>query len=188
MMENAQDLWDSFQSVLGFGLFKLRGGEFTIASLLSVLITIFLVWLISKVIRRTMSRYGDNPGANRANIYVLSRVAQYIVLVLGAILVLDVAGVRISQFAVFVGAIGVGLGFGLQAIFNNFVSGLILLFDRSLKVGDYVELASGVHGEVRDIKIRATRITTNDDIDILVPNSEFVNGRVTSCRAIHSRR
>ena len=181
MMEQLLDLWSGVRSVLGFGLFKLRGGEFTIATLLGVLLTIFLVWLVAKIIRRTLRRYGDaNPGRNRATIYTLSRLAQYIVLTIGAMLVLDIAGVPISQFAVFAGAIGVGLGFGLQAIFNNFVSGLILLFDRSLKVGDYVELASGVHGEVRDIHIRCTRITTNDDIDILVPNSEFVNGRVTN--------
>lgn len=179
-MEQLRNLWGGVQGILDFGLFKLRGGEFTISNLLGVLITIFVVWLVAKIIRRTLSRYGDNPGTNRANIYVLSRVAQYIVLAVGAVLVLDVAGVPISQFAVFAGAIGVGLGFGLQAIFNNFVSGLILLFDRSLKVGDYVELASGVHGEVRDIKIRYTRITTNDDIDILVPNSEFVNSSVTN--------
>jgi small-conductance mechanosensitive channel len=57
---------------------------------------------------------------------------------------------------------------------------VVLLFDRSLKVGDFVDLASGVHGRVRDIGIRATRITTNDDIDIVVPNSEFVNGRVVN--------
>jgi len=60
------------------------------------------------------------------------------------------------------------------------VSGLIILFDRTLKVGDFVELASGVHGTVRDIYIRATRITTNDNIDIVVPNSEFVSGRVVN--------
>ena len=85
-----------------------------------------------------------------------------------------------ARFTVFAGALGVGLGFGLQAIFNNFVSGLIILFDRTLKVGDFVELASGVHGTVRDIYIRATRITTNDNIDIVVPNSEFVSGRVVN--------
>ncbi len=179
-MKQLRELWDGIQQVLDFSLFKLRGGSFTIFNLLGVLVTIFLVWLVAKIIRRTLSRYGDNPGSNRANIYTLSRIAQYIVFAVGAMLVLDVAGVPISQFAVFAGAIGVGLGFGLQAIFNNFVSGLILLFDRSLKVGDYVELASGVHGEVRDIRIRVTRITTNDDIDILVPNSEFVNSSVTN--------
>ncbi len=98
----------------------------------------------------------------------------------GALIALGVLGIPLTQFAVLAGAIGVGLGFGLQAIFSNFISGLILLFDRSLKVGDFVELESGVHGEVRDIGIRATRILTNDNIDILVPNSEFVTGRVVN--------
>ncbi len=68
----------------------------------------------------------------------------------------------------------------MQAIFNNFVSGLILLFDRSLRVGDFVDLQSGVHGHVREIRMRFTHISTNDNIDILVPNSEFVNGRVVN--------
>jgi len=63
---------------------------------------------------------------------------------------------------------------------NNFVAGLILLFEKSLKVDDFVELASGVVGRVREINFRSTRITTNDNIDILVPNSEFVNGRLTN--------
>jgi small-conductance mechanosensitive channel len=103
-----------------------------------------------------------------------------VLLLFGALFALSVAGIPVARFAVFAGALGVGLGFGLQAIFNNFVSGLIILFERTLKVGDFVELASGVHGTVKDIYIRATRITTNDNIDILVPNSEFVTGRVVN--------
>jgi small-conductance mechanosensitive channel len=81
---------------------------------------------------------------------------------------------------VLVGALGVGIGFGLQPVVANFVAGLMILFEQPLKVGDFVELESGVHGEVREIRMRATRITTNDNVDILVPNSEFVNGRVTN--------
>src|SRR5690606_8387452 len=87
---------------------------------------------------------------------------------------------QLTQFTVFAGAIGVGVGFGLQAIFSNFISGIILLFDRSLKVGDFVELEGDIRGTVRAINIRATRITTNDNIDVLVPNSEFVSKRVVN--------
>ncbi|MEO8223224.1 MAG: mechanosensitive ion channel domain-containing protein, partial [Gammaproteobacteria bacterium] len=76
--------------------------------------------------------------------------------------------------------IGVGVGFGLQNIVSNFVSGLILLVERSLKVGDFVDLQSGVRGRVVEIAMRYTRVSTNDSVDILVPNSEFVNGRVTN--------
>jgi small-conductance mechanosensitive channel len=96
----------------------------------------------------------------------------------GLLLAFDAAGIPIGKFGVFAGALGVGLGFGLQAIFNNFISGLILLFDRSLKVGDFVELEGDIRGTVRAIDIRSTRVTTNDSIDILVPNSEFMTKRV----------
>lgn len=76
------------------------------------------------------------------------------------------------------GALGVGIGFGLQNIFSNFVSGIIILLERILKVGDFVDLQSGVMGRVSEINMRYTRITTNDAVDIIVPNSEFINGRV----------
>ena len=112
--------------------------------------------------------------------YTLSRLVTYTVLVLGFFLAISALGVPLSDFAVLGGVIGVGLGFGLQSLFSNFISGIVLLLDKSLKVGDFVELESGVTGEVRDIKIRATTIVTNDNIDILVPNSEFVSGRVVN--------
>jgi small-conductance mechanosensitive channel len=87
-------------------------------------------------------------------------------------------GVDFTNFALVAGAIAIGIGFGLQSIVNNFVSGLILLFERTVKVGDFVELASGVAGEVREINVRSTLINTNDNIDIVVPNSEFINSKV----------
>ncbi|WP_253907933.1 mechanosensitive ion channel domain-containing protein, partial [Arthrobacter sp. H20] len=112
--------------------------------------------------------------------YTLSRLVAYTVLAVGFFLAISALGVPLSDFAVLAGAVGVGLGFGLQTLFSNFISGIVLLIDKSLKIGDFVELESGVTGEVRDIKIRATTIVTNDNIDILVPNSEFVAGRVVN--------
>ncbi len=139
-------------------------------------------WLVSFVLRRGLLRFENTRSSaeRRAALYTVGRIVHYTLLVVGLMLALEVLGIEASRFAVLAGAIGVGLGFGLQAIFSNFISGLILLFDRSLKVGDFVELESGVHGEVRDIQIRATRIVTNDNLDILVPNSEFVAGRVVN--------
>jgi small-conductance mechanosensitive channel len=149
----------------------------------AALIALIGAWLISVLVRRAIlrvSRGREGDEARQAAIYTVSRLVHYVVLAVGVVLALDALGFSAGRFAVIAGALGVGLGFGLQAIFNNFVSGLILLFDRSIKVGDFVELESGVHGEVRDIRIRATRIVTNDSIDILVPNSEFVSGRVVN--------
>ncbi|MEP6634197.1 MAG: mechanosensitive ion channel domain-containing protein [Luteimonas sp.] len=173
--------WSDVQSVLGYQLIRVSGMTITVGGLLAAVLAMLATWALTIVVRRALARYAErHPQANRASLYTVTRLAQYAVLAAGLMLALGLAGIPVGKFAVFAGALGVGLGFGLQAIFSNFISGLILLFDKSLRVGDFVELESGVHGEVRDIKIRATTIVTNDNIDILVPNSEFVVGRVVS--------
>ena len=161
----------------------LRGGGFNLTvGALAVAVLLFVVCvLLSVLLRRLLRRYARRyESVNPSSVYVVGRLLHYLLLLVGVLLALNATGIPMARFTVFAGALGVGLGFGLQAIFNNFVCGVVLLFDRSLKVGDFVDLASGVHGRVRDIGIRATRITTNDDIDIVVPNSEFVNGRVVN--------
>ncbi|HWU77343.1 MAG TPA: mechanosensitive ion channel domain-containing protein [Rhodanobacter sp.] len=163
-------------------LYKTIGGvKIYLGSILGAIL-LFLGFLIATaILRRALRRYAErNHQLNQSTLYTVERLLHYLLLVIGLLWALGVAGIPMAKMTVFAGALGVGLGFGLQAIFNNFVSGLILLFDRSLKVGDFVELASGVHGHVREIRIRATLISTNDDIDILVPNSEFVTGRVVN--------
>lgn len=115
-----------------------------------------------------------------ASAYALGRIVRYVLLTVGLVLVLTAAGINFSTLAVIGGGLGIGIGFGLQTLFSNFVSGIVLLLDRSLKVGDFVDLQSGVQGRVVEIAIRYTRVSTNDSVDVLVPNSEFVNGRVTN--------
>lgn len=157
------------------------GVQLTLGSLLAAMFVLALFLLASRVLKRLLHRYLlGHAGITQSSVYTVERLMHYVMLAVGVLWALSIAGIPTAKMTVFAGALGVGLGFGLQAIFNNFVSGLILLFERSLKVGDFVELASGVHGTVRDIYIRSTRIATNDNIDILVPNSEFVNGRVVN--------
>ncbi len=160
---------------------KFGGFSIGVGGVIAAILVLLGVWMLTRLLQRGFVRYARQREVNtRAAIYTVSRIAKYIVIAIGVMVALGLIGIPISKFAVVAGAVGVGLGFGLQAIFSNFISGLILLFDRSLKVGDFVELASGLHGEVSDINIRATRITTNDNIEILVPNSEFVTGRVVN--------
>lgn len=167
--------------ILGFRLIDASGIEITVGTLLAGVLILVAVWVLTRIVGRAFARYGArHQSTHRALVYTASRVTNYLLLIIGILVALAVAGVPMSKFGLFVGALGVGLGFGLQTIFNNFVSGLIILFERNLKVGDFVELASGVHGTVRDIQIRATRITTNDNIDILVPNSEFVSAQLVN--------
>jgi small-conductance mechanosensitive channel len=93
-----------------------------------------------------------------------------------ALLLLQVMGINLTALAVFGGAIGVGIGLGLQAIASNFISGFIILLDRSVSIGDYIELEDGSKGTVRELSMRATTLETFDGKDIVVPNEKFIVG------------
>ncbi len=103
--------------------------------------------------------------------------ARYAVIVTGLLIILETAGIDLTSLTVIIGALSVGVGLGLQGITGNFVSGLIILLERPIKVGDRVEVGS-IIGDVTNISARATTITTNDNISIIVPNSEFISTRV----------
>ncbi|MEZ5460230.1 mechanosensitive ion channel family protein [Dokdonella sp.] len=169
------------QAVLAYPLFEIGEISITPGGILRVLLILLAAWFASKWLRQGLERYGKRrPEVSRPALYAAGRVLHYLLIAIGISFALSAIGLDLTKIAFFASALGVGIGFGLQGIVNNFFSGLILLFERSLKIGDFVELESGVTGEVTDISIRSTRVTTNDNIDILVPNSEFVNGRVTN--------
>jgi small-conductance mechanosensitive channel len=169
------------QPLLDFRLLHVSGITITLGGVLLALLVAAAVWLLSRLSTRALARFAQHhKDVNQAALYTVSRLVNYLFLVGGLLLAMDVAGIPIGKFSVFAGALGVGLGFGLQAIFNNFISGLILLFDRSIKVGDFVELDGEIRGTVRAIGLRSTRVTTNDNIAILVPNSEFMTKRVVN--------
>ncbi len=172
-------------------LVRVGDGHITVAGIVAALVFAVTLWWIAALTERfalrLVKKYSNEPSAN-ARVYLLSRIARYLVWIFGTLVGLNWLGIDLSSFALLGGAIGIGLGFGLQNIFSNFMSGVIILLERSLKIGDFVDLASGVRGHVVDIGMRYTRISTNDAIDILVPNSEFINGRVTNWTLDNSYR
>ena len=139
-----------------------------------------LLWLASWTARILEARILAHSRLTPSVQLLFARLMKVVLITAAVFIALGTMGIDLTAFAVFTGAVGVGIGFGLQAIFNNFVAGLILLSEKSLKVGDFVDLAGGLAGTVRQINIRNTTITTPLNIDVVVPNSEFVNGRVTN--------
>ena len=151
--------------------------------LFGLFIIISLVWWFAAALEkglRHIALRGTGRQQSAGVVYAWSRVLRYIVWIVGTLIGLNYIGFSLASLALFGGAIGVGIGFGLQSIVANFLSGIVILLERTLKVGDFVDLQSGVRGHVREIGLRYTRVTTNDDVDVIVPNSEFINGRVTN--------
>jgi small-conductance mechanosensitive channel len=162
-------------------LFTIDDTPITLLGVLRVLMIFGVAWTLSHLLRRGLQRATvHHHSMSSGSIHTLSRLVHYAILTIGLLVALSSIGLDFTKLALLASALGVGLGFGLQAVFGNFVAGLIPLVERSLKVGDFVDLQSGITGEVREINIRSTLVTTNDNVDILVPNSEFVNGRVTN--------
>jgi small-conductance mechanosensitive channel len=107
----------------------------------------------------------------------IATIFHYVFVFIGFLIILSTAGIDVTALNVLAGAIGIGVGFGLQTIANNFISGLIILFERPIKVGDRIQVGD-VTGDVVRIAARATSIRTNDNIDIIVPNADFISSQV----------
>jgi len=152
--------------------------------LLFAILVVIIGWIKRWMDRRWLQRIVIERGARDAILTLFG----YVAFVLAVLISLKAASVDLTGLAIVSGALALGLGFGLQGIANNFVSGLILLFERPIRAGDFVSVGD-VEGYVRSIRIRATEIETLNNQNVLVPNSELVSGRVTNwvLRDTHGR-
>lgn len=167
--------------ILRAKLFELSGNPVTLSSLLAstlmIVVAVVLAWLARRFLDRL--RRSSSPTAS-SGIYLAGRIVGYAIVFIGITTASSTLGFDVSTLTIFAGAIGVGLGLGLQDIVKNFLSGLVLMLDRSIEVGDFVELEDGVAGEVVAIGARATTIITNDRVDIVLPNSVLIENRLTN--------
>jgi small-conductance mechanosensitive channel len=160
-------------------LFSIGEAPVTGGDILRVLLIMAAAMLLSRGIRHAIRRVGHGESSGtQASLYTVGRLTHYFIIILAVFIALSSVGIDFGNLALVAGALSVGIGFGLQSIVNNFVSGLIILFEHSLRVGDYIELDTGLTGTVKSINVRSTLINTNDNIDIVVPNSEFVTARL----------
>ncbi|MEW6428306.1 MAG: mechanosensitive ion channel domain-containing protein [Thermodesulfobacteriota bacterium] len=158
-------------SIGGTSIYPLRiGGGFVLFTLL---------WTLAGRLAERISAELKAGRLNRAGRDTAVTIFRYAAFVAAVLLGLGVAGFNLGNLAIIAGALSVGIGFGLQNIVNNFVSGLILLFERPIKRGDWIIVGS-TEGHVREINVRATMIRTFDNADVVVPNSELISGQVTN--------
>lgn len=162
-------------------LFPVGESVVTVGGLMKLIIIILVGYVISRLVRYLTTRMGRKRHIARSSaLYTFGRILHYLIMTMAIFFGLSAMGLDFSNFAIIAGALSVGIGFGLQSIVNNFVSGLIILFERSLSVGDYVELDEEVRGTVKEINTRSTIINTNDNFDIVVPNSDLITNRLVN--------
>ena len=172
-------LFDAFEAILSL---KFTFGSLTITpgSVITIVLIIYITLLVSRGLRafllqESLPRHKVEKGVQLS----ITRLVHYAIMTLGFIVLLRVLGFGLNQITILGGALGVGIGFGLQAIVNNFVSGLILLFERPIKVGDMIDVGTQV-GEVKELGLRATTVQTFDNAEVVIPNSQLISSSVTN--------
>ncbi len=180
------DVWDTSGTMLNelyvqategiaVGNITIVPADIIMAVLVFAGIIVVTGWAKGWIDRRWLKHITRDRGSRDA----VTTVVGYIGFIIAVIVALSIAGINVTGITVVAGALSVGIGFGMQAIANNFVSGIILLFERPIKAGDFVTVGD-VEGFVKRISIRSTEIETLDNQDMLVPNSELISGRVTN--------
>ena len=160
--------------------FTLGSFQLSLGQILGFIVAIWASILVSKFLRFLLEEdVYDRLKLSRGLPYAISTVLHYVVLMIGFFIALAALGVDMTKFTILAGAFSVGVGFGLQNVINNFVSGLIVLFERPIKVGDMIQVGDAI-GFVKKIGIRASVVHTQDGSDIIVPNGTLISSEVTN--------
>jgi small-conductance mechanosensitive channel len=177
-MNTAERIFEWLLAAWNTELLKLGDTSITVRALILVIISLVLLsYLSAKFKKLLVNRIFPHYNLERGVSLSIATIIRYVIIFLGIFIIFQTSGIDLSALALLFGALGVGIGFGLQGITNNFISGVIILFERPIKVGDRVEV-DDIVGRVESISGRATTIITNDNIGVIVPNSDFINQRV----------
>jgi small-conductance mechanosensitive channel len=166
------------QRLDGFELVKLGKASVTVGGLAAAVLIVAVALIAARLTSAGLQRLRARAVGAAASLYVVEKVVTYGLVIIGFVAGLSTMGLDLTSLAVFAGALGVGVGLGLQGMVKDFASGISLVFERLVAVGDFVELPGGQRGVVHEVGPRATRIRTNDSTDLIVPNSVLVNDLV----------
>lgn len=179
---------DIYENILGYlsrvgevftkSLFTLGASEISLSTIIYFFLAFILLFYVAGKIKRVLiTRVLAKAEINIGLRESIGMITKFVIIIVGSIVIIQSAGIDLSALSLLAGALGVGIGFGLQNITNNLVSGIIILFENPIKVGDRIEVGD-ISGDVVNISVRATTILTNDNISIIVPNSEFISNTV----------
>lgn len=169
-----------FTEVWNMELFSSSGSPVRLSQIVVALAVLVVGILIGKRIAGVIGRRLQKSGRfNRSTAYLLQRLTFYVLVVLITLIALPIAGIPVTVFTVMGGAVAIGVGFGAQNLFNNLISGIIIMIEQPIRVGDIVEVHGG-QGRVEEISNRCVRVRRSDGIDVLIPNSFFLEQPVVN--------
>ncbi|MBN2349835.1 MAG: mechanosensitive ion channel [Bacteroidales bacterium] len=173
--------------ILDYTLWKTDKFSLTVNHLLIVLLTLIVTKVVTEIIKRIFRRQSKKRNIEIGRYHAIIQLFKYILWTFAILIILDTIGVKITILLAGSAALLVGIGLGLQQLFQDFVSGIVLLFEGSLKIGDVVELQDGVIGKVKEIGIRTSKIESRNNIIVIVPNSKFIGDNVINWSHIEKR-
>ena len=177
-MKELSTIFNAIKDFLNIHIVTIGGNHLTLWTIIYFLFLAFILlyftkklknWIVHKLLKKSKIDIGVR--------LAVGTIIRYLILTLCFIIVIQTVGIDLSTLTILFGALGVGIGFGLQNITNNCVSGIIILFERPIKVGDRIELED-IEGDVIKISLRSTTIVTNDNISVIVPNSKFISSTI----------
>lgn len=177
-MDTLNELAEKILFVFNYPFITLGKSSITLwVILFNILVVLAFFLVISKSKDFLIKSLSKRPGFDVSNWRAAITLGYYALMVAGLIAILQTTGLDLSVFTVLTGAIGIGVGIGMQGIFSNFISGVIILLEKPLKIGDRIEVGE-VSGNVHSISVRATTVITNDNVSIIIPNSDFITKEV----------
>lgn len=174
-----RELWKEFQDFLNTPLLELDKYTLYPRHIISLVFIIFFTRVLSYLAGLIIGRYGKRKQMSRGSIRSVHQIVKYFLYIMATVVFLDNSGVKITVLLAGGTALFVGIGLGLQSTFNDFVSGVIILFEGSVRVGDILSVDNEV-GIVRDIKLRTSELETRDGKLMIIPNSRFVNESISN--------
>lgn len=163
---------------LEFTLIKNSKIEITVYSLLVLFIIVFATYVGLKIIRGLFKRYINKAEQERRGIWSVYLILRYVVWVVVIVLLLETSGIKVSVLLASITALLVGVGFGIQQLFSDLASGIVLIVERNLQINDVIQLDDGTVGRVIHIGLRTSKLKTRENIILVVPNSKFVNDKI----------
>jgi len=177
--ESAESLYDYAYNKLTEALFVFNERGISFMDILKVLLILILGFMLASLYKRKIMKLTTTRERfSRSSAKMISNAGYYILIFITLLIALNSIGLDLSNLGLVAGALSIGIGFGLQTIVSNLSAGIILMFERTIRLGDYIEVSDTIRGTVSDMKMRSTTVTTNDNIDVIIPNSSFIQNNV----------